>query len=451
MIERETDPRHGEPVIRRLTPNLDATGVSDHHAAEIVMVPEPVAEAGRRPDAPPHTRALPPQDPPATRMPNRTTLAAAIGGLRVLEQRLPAATAAEASHPGRQMSARPRAAENNVQQDDTLRGWVEWLLTAATAAEAVLSPGHRPPERSRALAGPPPPWATGEDSTAARAWMTTHLPDLTRAVRAAFARQWWDHTWQLADAMHPVLLPDRHHALRVEVYLDRGLPAATAARNRRAERRMLTSGASGLRGIGRCQAALAHYQAALDSARADSDRHDESQALHGIGDIHLVLGEYEQAAELLTQARDLRRDIGCSRDAALSETLLGVAALRTGDHTAAIRTLTRAHTALLDVRDHDAAARALAYCGRAHALAGQHTTALKLLARADEQFAATGSASWRAAIQEWTAQAHAAPGNHSTARPHSTRARDLHQPGSNSAQRLTGTVTPSSPTTGRQP
>lgn len=331
----------------------------------------------------------------------------------------------DAVHP--HAAARARRVDGEAACAAAVRRWVEHLLRAATAAEELLSPSHRTLDRDyRYEQALPLPFPGAEP--AALAWLEERLPDLMAAVHAAFAAGWWGTTWQLVDALWPVFLRRRHYDLWVHAHCDVGLPAARRAGHRAGERRMLTSGAAGLRHLARYDEALDCHRQALHSARADGNRRDEAQSLHGTGDIYHLQGRYDQAHDHLLRALALRERIGYGRGAALSRILLGDLAIVRRGFDDAIGHLTRAHAALLAEGDRYDAARAQAFLARAHAGRGDDARAAGLFGQAIREFEATGAPSWQARTLEWLGESHQAHGRVADARASYEQALHLYRP-----------------------
>ncbi|MEU6933492.1 tetratricopeptide repeat protein [Streptomyces sp. NPDC046374] len=316
---------------------------------------------------------------------------------------------------------------------ETVRRVVDHYLAVATAAEELLTPSHRSLDRDYAF---PPRHRPPFDSAAgALAWLDTERFHLMAALRTA-AEHGWDATaWQLADAMWPLFLRLRPYDLWVEAH-EIGRAAAGRAGDRRGLSRMLTSGGVGLRNAGRSDEAVAWFTEAVRGARADADRKAEAQALHGLGQSHLLAGRLEEATTYLTEALTLREAIGYRRGAAMTRICLGDAALTAGRPREALAPLTDARTTLLAVPDPYDAARALALLGLALARAGaRHTTgedAETVLRQALDEFAATGSVHWRARTLEMLGETAALRGERTEARDRYERSLALYEPLSDS-------------------
>lgn len=293
---------------------------------------------------------------------------------------------------------RGTADESSHQQEEVARRFVTWCLVTATAAEATLTPSHRILARDCTTQHPGPPPGL-DDAPTALAWLDTHRAALEAAVRHSAEQGWHSLCWQLVDAQWPVFLRLRPADWWIEAH-HIGLDAARAARDRRAENRMLTSGGAGLRNAGRHDEAAAWYARALRHAEEDGDLREQAQALNGLGNAHLARGELADAETHFTRALALREEIGYRRGAALSRLGLGQTALARGDHPAAADRLRRARTELVEAGDSYDAARALAFLGRTLAEEGDHQGAERRLRRAHEEFRTTGSEHWQARTLE---------------------------------------------------
>ncbi|MFE1959488.1 ATP-binding protein [Streptomyces sp. NPDC059479] len=297
------------------------------------------------------------------------------------------------AHAGR-LAARE---ERPPDRQDTVRRVIDFYLATATAAEALLSPGHRTLSRDYAFAPEQPPPFT--ESQGALAWLDTETPHLMAALRTS-ADQGWDTTaWQLADALWPLFLRLRPYALWIEAY-ETGLAAAERLGDRQAVSRMLTSGGSGLLNAGRHDDAARWFAQARDGARRDGDAGTEAQALHGLGQTHRLAERLTEAAGFFDQALELRETIGHRRGAALTRLCLGDIALAADRPEQALTFLVRARADLLAEDDAYDAARALAFLGRARAGSGDHELAERQLIQARDEFAAAGSVHWQARVLE---------------------------------------------------
>ncbi|MEV7425538.1 tetratricopeptide repeat protein [Streptomyces sp. NPDC091212] len=284
-------------------------------------------------------------------------------------------------------------------REETVRRVLDWYLSTATAARALLSPSHRRLHRDYVHAPPgPPPFG---DSTTALGWLDAERLRLMAAVRTAVEWGWDATAWQLVDSMQPLFLRLRPYDLWIEAHA-MGLAAADRAGDARAVSRMLTTGGSGLYNAGRYDEAIDWFGRALRDARTEGDRRAEAQALHGLGQSHRLAGRLEQATSLFTEALTLREEIGYDRGVALTRLCLGDIALASGSPHTAVALLSRAREGLLAVPDPYDAARALAFLGRAHAAdgIGDFATAERQLRQAHGEFVATGSVHWQGRVLE---------------------------------------------------
>ena len=200
-------------------------------------------------------------------------------------------------------------------RQESVRRVVDWYLSAATAAEELLTPNHRTLRRTYAFAPEEPPMFP--DGAAALEWLTVEQPQLEVAVSTAVEHGWDDTAWMLVDALWPLFHRIRPHRFWIEAH-ETGLAAARRAGDPRGVSRMLTTGGGGLLNAGRNDEALDWFGQALQDALRDGDRRARSQALHGIGQAHQMSGRLDAARETFTEALRLREEIGYPRGVALS-------------------------------------------------------------------------------------------------------------------------------------
>ncbi|WP_407704480.1 tetratricopeptide repeat protein [Streptomyces spongiae] len=311
----------------------------------------------------------------------------------------------------RELAAEEESAED---LDRAVRRVVDFHLSAATAAEALLTPSHRTLRRDYATEPIPPPF---HDAPGALRWLDAERAHLMAVLRTAAERQWHAAVWQLADALWPVCLRLRPYDLWIEAH-ETGLAAARLDGDRDGISRMLTSGGTGLRNVGRYDEAASWFRQALDAAREDiarlvphegrvpkeltAARRAEAQALHGLGQTHRLAGRLDEARAYFHQALTRREEIGYRRGAALTRLSLGDTALAAGRPDEAVPHLVRARADLLAEDDPYDAARALAFLGRAHALRDGtlHTTADGRLRQALAEFERAGSVHWQGRVLE---------------------------------------------------
>ncbi|MFE2374831.1 tetratricopeptide repeat protein [Streptomyces sp. NPDC059398] len=300
--------------------------------------------------------------------------------------------------------------ESPAQRERTLRRFVDWCLASATAAESILTPGHRLPARPATVPGVVP--AALSTPADALAWLDTHRNSLLGAVRHCARAGWHTACWQLTDAAWPLFVRLRPREMWIETHRT-GLAAARSDGSREGEGRMLTSGAIGLRDAGRYAEAADWYAQALEHATADGDLRQQAQAINGLGHISLLTHHYDDARAHFETALRMRESAGYARGAALSRRRLGETALAAGDHPAAAGYLAAACTELEALGESYEAARALALLGRALAGDGDHDGGTRRLREALAAFRSSDvrSAHWEGYALEWLGEAAARQGD----------------------------------------
>ena len=320
---------------------------------------------------------------------------------------------------------RGEAEESPESEAETVGRYVDWCLANATAAEAVLTPSHC--RISRTYCQPAPPAVEFAGQAEALEWLAVRRYELEAAVRYCATAGWDRACWQLVDAMWPLFLRLRPTEWWVEAH-ELGWAAARRAEAALGESRMLTSGAAGLRNAGRHREAGEWFGTALRQAVRDGDARQQSQALNGLGNAYLALGELPAAEDHFARALALRQEIGYRRGVALSRVCLGKTALGAGDPESAVDHLRRARSELLEEADAYDAARAQAFLGRALHEAGRHKAGDEQLRHAAAEFDAAGAAHWHARAWEFLAHGARSGGERTEARRRYARARALYEP-----------------------
>ncbi|OKJ08375.1 hypothetical protein AMK19_19615 [Kitasatospora sp. CB01950] len=318
---------------------------------------------------------------------------------------------------------RGRAEDTPEQCEAAVRRVGEHYLAAATAAEALIMPSHR--SLARDYHQPPLHAAEFEEEGEALGWFDRERDQLSAVLRDAARSRRYTLVWQLADAMQPMFIRLKPHAMQVESHA-LGLDAARKAGDRIAEQRLLTSGGQGLRSAGRIGESAQWYAQALVVARGNGDRRAEAQALTGLGHAHRILGEFDSARARFAQALVLREALGYRRGVGLIRIALGEVAVDVGDEAEAVRQLSAAIADLTSVDDPYEVCRARAIRGRAHTLAGRYEQAGAELETARAGFDTAGSTHWRARSTEWLGELALAQGESDLARERFTVAHELY-------------------------
>ena len=280
--------------------------------------------------------------------------------------------------------------EDQGAAEEVLRRVADWYLAWTTAAERLLTPNHRETVRDYAF---PHPDARFASEASALAWLDENHNGLLATVHATSAAAMHGSTWQLVHAMWPWWHRRAEHSAWIEAH-SLALAAVRQCADPLAELEIVNTLGVGLRSAGQTDTAIGRFNEVLHLARAADDRLGIAQALHELGVTFHLTGGDAQAQAYLIQARDLRREVGYVRGAALSELSLGMVAYDQGAYEQASELLTSAHTTLVQEQDSFDAARALAWLGRARAAIGDYGAAEKYLRRAHVFFKDAGSPRW---------------------------------------------------------
>ncbi|MFJ4679272.1 tetratricopeptide repeat protein [Kitasatospora sp. NPDC088783] len=319
---------------------------------------------------------------------------------------------------------RGTAEESPEQGGAAVRRVGEHYLATATAVEALIMPSHR--FLPRDCLQPPLHVPELTDESEALAWFERERDQLAAVLRDGARARRYGLVWQLADAMQPMFIRLRPHALQLEAHA-LGLDAARKSGDRIAEQWMLTSGGQGLRSAGRIRESADWYAQALEVSRANGDVRAEAQSWTGLGHAHRQLGELDAARAEFEEAMRLRTAIGYRRGVGLLRIALGEVAVDAADEAEAVRQLEAAIEDLTAVSDPYEVCRARAIMGRAHIRAGRYDLARVALETAREGFVAAGAPPWQARTVEWLGELALAKGDLVLARERFTAAHEAYR------------------------
>ncbi|MFJ1790306.1 tetratricopeptide repeat protein [Kitasatospora griseola] len=300
----------------------------------------------------------------------------------------------------------------------------EHYLAVATAAEALIMPSHR--RMARDYQQPPLHVPEFAEETEALGWFDRERDQLMAVLRDATRNHRYTLTWQLADAMQPMFVRLRPHAMQLESNT-LGLAAARKVEERIAEQRMLTSLGQGRRNAGRIQESADWFAQALVVAEELDDRKGKGQALIGLGHAHRDLGELDSARARFEQALVLWEAIGYRRGVGLLRVALGEVATDAADEAEAERQLSTAIEDFTAVGDQYEVCRAQAIRGRAYLMAGRYGRAGEELEIARAGFVAAGAPHWQARSIEWLGELALAQGETGVARERFTASYELYR------------------------
>lgn len=299
-----------------------------------------------------------------------------------------------------------------AERDPAHHRMIDYFLSAATHAEALLTPTHR--NLTRTYHAPPPP-APFDTEQGALTWLEDQHPNLMAVVRFCSNQGIVTAVWQLADAMWPAWLRFRHPADRLEAQT-LALEAARGCRDQDAIGRFLTSLAGTYASAGRIGDAVDYNHQALAHHERTGNERGVAQACNGLGKCHLERGELDLAEMMFTRAVHLREDLGYHRGAALSQQGLGrVEMARTHWREAASWFARSFHTLSAEQDPYDAA-WSLTWWAQANTHLGHHDHALAQLAQAQTAMLAAGTPYGRAGVHRARAEVHLARGHRQAAR-----------------------------------
>lgn len=300
------------------------------------------------------------------------------------------------------------AAMRAGQRDEDLGRLCDTMLSAATAAEEIVSPTHRILPRDFPYLPPAP--GRFSDAGQALEWLEVQRPNFMALVRHCAGHGMPRRVWQLADAMWPLFLRLRYTDDGLEAHR-LGLDAARADGAVAAEGMFLTSLAITLARMGRLDEARTYNEQAVTLYERTGDPRGLGQACTGLAKIELDRGNATRAHELFLRALDLWRGAGYPRGVYLTHQSLARAAFAEGELKQAAWDSRRSYRGLIGVGDRYDAAWSLAWWARVNAARGRNIRAQKQWERAGSMMAEAKSRFGVAGVLEMRGDAYLAAGD----------------------------------------
>jgi tetratricopeptide (TPR) repeat protein/transcriptional regulator with XRE-family HTH domain len=290
-------------------------------------------------------------------------------------------------HPGTDIDAHAAAVLDGTDLSATRRGlealYDQYLIAEPTQSRYRLHDLIR--EHARALAGRLDP---DRDRDGATARLLDYYQHTAARADALIARQARPGPAP-ADGAIPAAAPalaSREQALAWARAERASLLACldhAAGTGQHARVTALTAGLAGLlRRDGPWTDAITRHTAAVRAARHLGDRLGQADALHDLGAVRRLTGDYPAAAQLLEQALGIYRDLGDRLGQANALNDLGDVRVLTGDYPAAAQLLEQALGICRDLGDRLGQADALRYLGDVRVLTGDYPAAAQLLEQA---------------------------------------------------------------------
>lgn len=272
--------------------------------------------------------------------------------------------------------------EPAAEQDAATRRMLDYYVGSAVAACRAVLPTYNPPP-------PMPDGADDADVTVttfdepdvARAWYERERANLTVAITDSAEKGYHDHAWRLADP--------------VSTFLDRA---------------------------GRHVDCRAIRETALLSTRAVGDREAEASTLSGLGQTHMMLGDYPRARRCFESALRLVAEDGPPRGHASVLHQLGRIAFRQGDRAEALDLFRRGMAINQETGDEEGLCWAYCRIGQTLRANDQHEQALVHLHRAGQLAHRIGEASAEATSLKEIGAIHRELGDLSMATAHCEQA-----------------------------
>lgn len=247
-----------------------------------------------------------------------------------------------------------------VQHTALTRLFDHYLGTAGTAMNTLFPAyGHRlPPVTAPEIAAMPPV----STAAMARAWLGAQRPNLVVVAVHMAAHGWPRHTTRLAAILFPYLYFGGHHPEALIIH-GNARRAASETGDRVAEAAELNSLGEVAMVKGRWQQAANYFRQSLILAREADDEARQADVLGNIGVIHRTRGRYQAAMGLYQQSLGLFRKANDRPGMALALARLAVVRLRQGRYEQAIGHLRESLALCRETGDRCGEAAALSVLG----------------------------------------------------------------------------------------
>jgi tetratricopeptide (TPR) repeat protein/transcriptional regulator with XRE-family HTH domain len=278
--------------------------------------------------------------------------------------------------------ARALAATDRPAERDAATGrLVDYYQHTAAITERLLAQQTRARPDPAAVSSPPAAVPDLADYTTALAWARAERANLLACLNAATRTGQYARVVALTAAMDAVMRHDgpwtdaitRHsNAVQAARHTADQLGEADALHNLGIVRRL----------IGDYPGAAQALEEALGIFRDLGDRQGEANALHHWAVVRRQTGDYASATQALQEALAIHRDLGNRLGQAYSLHHLGVVGWLTGDYASATQALQEALGVFRDLGDRQGEANAVNYLGVVRCLTGDYAGATEALQEA---------------------------------------------------------------------
>ena len=173
--------------------------------------------------------------------------------------------------------------------------------------------------------------------------------------------------------------------------------------------------------------AITRHTVAIQAARHLGDRLGQANALHDLGVVRWLTGDYPAAAQALEQALNIYRELGDRLGHADALNDLGIVRLATGDYPAAVQVLEQALGIYRDLGDRLGQARALLFLGAGRRLTGDYPAAVQVLEQALGIYRDLGDRRGQANALNYLGDVRQMTGNYPAAAQAHEQALDIHR------------------------
>ncbi|GAA4529682.1 hypothetical protein GCM10023192_16720 [Amycolatopsis samaneae] len=295
----------------------------------------------------------------------------------------------------------------------------EWLLHQVTRANMVVIPIRwRISTVCERYRDAPPMFPNGGEAVA---WLDARLPTLLATLEDAVRAGLDELAWQLCEALWELFLYRKHYRHWLSSH-EIGIAAARRCGNEVAESRLRCQLACAYLDLRRFDEAERECHTALELARRNGSKHNESVAVDQLGTAARGRGDLDAALAYFEKSLSLEKELGIERGVALRHRRIGEVLLQAGRDVEAAEHLASALAIFVRLDDTKAEAQVLIRLARIDAHAGAPGSARRRLEKALDVMSASGSAVYQADVLLAFAEIAEDDGDPAAARAHLRKA-----------------------------
>jgi tetratricopeptide (TPR) repeat protein len=257
--------------------------------------------------------------------------------------------------------------ESKDECEESFKRLTDWYRAALRRADWALTEERLRFAPSAPIEAPYLPGFTDERS--AFDWLEGERANVLAVLQAARDREWDEWVWQMVESLWLFHYNRRHYADWIDA-TEIGIECAHRVGHRDAETRLRTQLAWALVELRRFEPAREELERANELVRGSGNVQLRGSVREFTGTYHLKKGEYDEAIEILEEARVLAVEAGTNRGVALEDYFIGWALIEKGEYERALAPLANSLERMRKAKDQMFIGRLLLRLGQAQRLSG---------------------------------------------------------------------------------